>query len=143
MTMSKFNNIHFSLDQLNDGAVAEQVMEQIQRVADNIFDPNTDPKAKRTVTMKLTLNSTDDNKTISLSAQVTSKLAPSNKSSTTLLGGINGSGDVELSELRSAAPGQMMINPDTGEMMTDVGLPVAKEVNPDAVIDMRTGKELI
>jgi len=133
-------NIHFSLDDLDGGSISEQVMTQIQRVADDIFDPNTDPKTKRSVTLKITMNSNDDLKTINLSTQVSTKLAPSNKTGTTLLGGLNANGEAELSELKSAARGQMMMDTKTGDMLTDTGLPVVNETSPDEVIDMRTGR---
>ncbi|CBL92252.1 hypothetical protein GCM10025878_14230 [Leuconostoc gasicomitatum] len=132
------NTIHFSLGSLNDGAIESKLMEEVQNVANNIFDPNTDPKAKRIVTLKLTMNSADDLKTIQLVAQVTSKMAPSAKTGSTLLGGLNANGEVELSELKSAAPGQMMVDVDTGEMLVDTGLPVAEQA---VVIDMQTAKE--
>lgn len=35
------------LDELMDGAITERFNRELQRVLENVFDPNTNPKAKR------------------------------------------------------------------------------------------------
>ena len=44
------------LSGLADGAVSERFQLELQRVLENIADPNTDPKKARTLTLTLTLN---------------------------------------------------------------------------------------
>lgn len=60
-----------------DGAVQEKVDRALKAVADNIMDPNTDAGKKRTITMKITLQpSEDDREDVAVSVEVTKSLAP-------------------------------------------------------------------
>lgn len=60
-----------------DGAVQEKVDRAIQAVADNILDPNTDPKKKRSITMKIVFQpNEDDREDVAVHVEVTRSLAP-------------------------------------------------------------------
>ena len=60
-----------------DGAVQEKMDRALRAVADNIMDPNTDAHKKRTITMKITLQPTeDDREDVAVSVEVTKSLAP-------------------------------------------------------------------
>jgi hypothetical protein len=43
------------LDELMDGAVTERFNVEMDRVMRNIYDPNTDPEAKRQITITITI----------------------------------------------------------------------------------------
>ena len=59
------------------GAVQEKVDRAIQAVADNILDPNTDAKKKRSITMKIVFQpNEDDREDVSVHVDVTRSLAP-------------------------------------------------------------------
>ena len=65
-----------TLENLCGGAIQEKVNRAIYRVANNILDPNTDPKKKREVNVKITLLPNKDNvEDVIVSADVTVKLA--------------------------------------------------------------------
>ena len=60
-----------------EGAVQEKVDRALRAVADNILDPNTDPKKKRSITMKIVFQpSEDDREDVAVHVEVTKSLAP-------------------------------------------------------------------
>lgn len=70
------DNGYVSLATLKGGAAIEAVDHALGEVWDNILDPNTDAKAKRTVTLKLTFKPTNERDGAGCSIEVASKLAP-------------------------------------------------------------------
>lgn len=59
------------------GAVQEKVDRALEKVANNILDPNTDPGKKRTITLKITMKPDEkDNEDVEVNADVTYSLAP-------------------------------------------------------------------
>lgn len=65
-----------TLENLCGGAIQEKVNRAIHKVANNILDPNTDPKKKREVNVKITLLPNKDNvEDVIVSADVIVKLA--------------------------------------------------------------------
>lgn len=60
-----------------DGAVQEKVDRALRAVADNILDPNTDPKKKRSINMKIVFQpNEDDREDVAVHVEVTKSLAP-------------------------------------------------------------------
>lgn len=88
------------------GAVEEKFQRALSDVTRNILDPNTDPKKKRTITIRLTLSlSKTDVGAIDVKADVTKKLEPHKAAKTSLLIDMEPGGDyVRLIE---HAPGQI------------------------------------
>jgi hypothetical protein len=59
------------------GAVQEKVDRALERVAENILDPNTDPRKKRSITLKITFKPDEsDNEDVEVDADVHYTLAP-------------------------------------------------------------------
>lgn len=59
------------------GAVQEKVDRALRAVADNILDPNTDPKKKRSITLKIVFQpNEDDREDVAVHVEVTKSLAP-------------------------------------------------------------------
>ena len=63
------------LETLKRGAVAEQFNDALDRVLENIVDPNTEAEATRTVTLKVSLKPDEDREMIMIKSSVTAKLA--------------------------------------------------------------------
>lgn len=80
---------------------------ELTRAIDNIADPNTEPTAKRKITVTLTLTPDAERKKIRVSAQAKSTLAPTNPVETSLCvtGGKNG--EAVIAEMTPQIPGQM------------------------------------
>lgn len=70
------NEETLSLTNMKDGAVIEAVDVEIQRVLDNIVDPNSEPDAKRTVTLTITFKPNRERSQVGIVAQARSSLAP-------------------------------------------------------------------
>lgn len=66
-----------TLASLCDGAVQERVNHALQKVSENVLDPNTDPKKKRSITLTLSFEpNPDDREDVSVDVSVGVKLAP-------------------------------------------------------------------
>lgn len=113
--------INFNLSTMSDGGVQEKFEQELKKVAENILDPNTDAKKKRTVTITLTYLPNDNRDAISVYSEVKSKLVPQDGVSTTLLVGRNSNtGSIEANELKSGTKGQTYFD-ENGDVRTDTG----------------------
>jgi hypothetical protein len=65
-----------SITNLLGGGIIEMVDDELQRVADNILDPNTKETAVRTVVLKITIKPDVDRSIAATAIDVQSKLAP-------------------------------------------------------------------
>ena len=63
------------LDTMRGGAALERFNVELDRVIANVLDPNTDPKAKRSVTLKVSIKPTEDREQGVVSIDCQSKLA--------------------------------------------------------------------
>lgn len=74
-----------SIDTLCGGAVQERINRGLRKVADNILDPNTEAKKKRSITVKLTFTpNEDDREDVMVDASVLWSLAPEESAKTQL-----------------------------------------------------------
>lgn len=73
-----------SILQMARGAIQERADYEMSRILDNILDANTDPKAKRKLTLTLELKPDDERQVISVSCTAKSTLAPTNPVVTSL-----------------------------------------------------------
>ncbi|ANY70434.1 hypothetical protein BBD42_31005 [Paenibacillus sp. BIHB 4019] len=67
--------MNININTLAGGAVAEQIKNELQRIADNVLDPNTSAVANRTLTIKLTIKPDKDRQSAAVDTQVTASLA--------------------------------------------------------------------
>ena len=116
------------------GAMAEKLNTELQKVMENIYDPNTDPKKARKVTLTLTLKADEDRDIISVDINTKATLAPSKGVATKMVLGTDGEGKVVSRELASGAPGQTFFG-DDGVIRNDEGKPVEEEENKVSNID--------
>lgn len=121
--MKQQQAIEFDFNVLSEGAVAETIARELKKIAENLVDPNV-KNSTRKLNVAVGFKLTDDAKAVSVSAQVKSTLAPDEDKVDTFLIGRNGMGDVEMRPLRSSAPGQLMIDPESGQMLDDDGEPL-------------------
>jgi uncharacterized protein YajQ (UPF0234 family) len=117
--------IDLPLSRLANGAIQEKLDVELQKVFDNIHDPNTEAKDKRTVTIKLEFVPDDNRQTVKLNSNISIKLANVKDVSMTVLTGRDlSNGKIEAKELKSNAPGQTYLDTDDLVQKTDVGVPV-------------------
>lgn len=97
-----------NLEEMAGGALAEKINQALEDVARNIQDPNTDPKAKREITVKLKFAPNKSRNVTNTSISVSTKLAPTEAIDTQISMGIDlRTGELQIAEWGSAIPGQM------------------------------------
>lgn len=102
-----------SLLQMAKGAIQERVDYEVTRVVDNLLDMNTEAKAKRKVTLTITMTTDDNRRVVKVEASAKSTLAPVTPIDTSLVITADGNGEMMLAEIVPQVPGQMSL---TGEV---------------------------
>ncbi|MEZ7173612.1 replication terminator protein [Sporosarcina sp. OR05] len=118
------------LNNFASGAVAEKFNIELQKVLENIADPNTDSKKARKVTLVVTLKPNDKRNLANVSVEAKSSIAPPQPIGADLLIDMDKNGRVTGAELKSGIPGQMYVD-DNGEVLDDKGR-MAEEEKPKA-----------
>lgn len=135
-------NIDLPLSELAHGAIQEKLDYELKKIFDNIHDPNTKAKDKRTLTIKLEFAPDENRQTVTVNSTFTTKLANVEGVSTTVLTGRDlKTGKIEAKELKSSMPGQTYFDIDS-VYKTDVGEPIdviEKEMEKKKVINLREG----
>lgn len=117
-------NIDINILQLAQGAVQEKLDREFEKVFENIQDPNVNATTKRTITLKIDLVPDDVRQVVKTNVTATSKLAPTDPVTTTILTGKDlTTNKIEARELQSGVPGQTYID-EKGDLRTDTGDPV-------------------
>ncbi len=132
--------IKLDLSAIGAGGLQEKVDKELEKVFDNILDPNTDIKVARKLVITLTMKSDETREVVSTTMDVKSTLAPQTGVATTVLVGQK-DGKVYANELKSAMPGQTYFD-DQAVLRTDIGQPIEsieKGINED-VIDFNKKK---
>lgn len=96
-----------NLDELMDGAVNEQFNQNLAQLWDNVFDPNTDPKKARVLTMKIKIVPNERRDSAEMRVSFTKTLAQNNDLSQTVMLELSGNGSVIATERTDQIPGQM------------------------------------
>lgn len=109
------------LNTFADGAVSERFNIELQRVLENFADLNTDPKAKRSINLVVTLRGDDARDVLLADVQAKTKLAPAKKLEAKIIMDLDETGKVTGSELKSGIKGQTYIDVDTGDIQEDNG----------------------
>jgi hypothetical protein len=117
-------NINLQLSDMANGAIQEKLDYELNKVFNNIHDPNTNAKDKRTVTIKLEFVPDENRQTVKLNSNISVKLANITDTSVTVLTDKDlANGKIEARELKSNSPGQTYFDDDLTPK-TDVGEPV-------------------
>ncbi|WP_440894944.1 replication terminator protein [Amphibacillus sp. Q70] len=109
------------LNDFADGALAEQFNHELQKVLENISDPNTDPTKKRKISINLTLQSDERLQLTDVVVEVKSAVAPRNAVSSSLILDKDEKGKTTAAELKSGIKGQTYADYETGEVKDDRG----------------------
>ncbi len=103
-----------------DGAVAERLNIEVQKVLQNIADPNTDPKKERKVTLVIKFKADEGRDVTAVQVAADSKLVPAKSIESKILMDLDSKGRVTGAELKSGVKGQSFITED-GEIAEDTG----------------------
>ena len=107
-----------SLDQLMDGAMTERFNYELNRVLNNVFDPNTDAKAKRQIQIVIDIVPNERRDEAKFKLDVKSKLAQPMAITQTVFIAQDDRGNVTATEYTNQVTGQ--INMDGEETLPNV-----------------------
>lgn len=138
---------HINIEQFSNGELTQQINREMEAVARNIADPNTEAKTSRKITVTITLKPNEQKDFITTSITTKSTLAPTLGAVTAL--GIRKdlkSGDIEVGEIGNQIPGQMSMD-DVQDSSLESGGTVevdgktvdaeTGEIKSDKVVDLR------
>ena len=138
---------HFNLEEFAGGKLSVQLNKSLEKVTENIQDPNTDAQKVRKINVSISLRPNDERNFVSTTVETKLSLAPELGATTALsMGRDLRTGEVEAIEIFNQIPGQMSVNdvidqeeeepqkafdPDTGEIYEP----------SNKVIDLRKAKQ--
>lgn len=127
---------HINIEKFSNGELTQQINREMEAVARNIADPNTEAKTARKITVTITLKPNEQRDFITTSITTKSTLAPTLGAVTAL--GIRKdlkSGEIEVGEIGNQIPGQLSID----EVQAQSTAAPVQEVDGKAV-DTETGE---
>lgn len=102
---------HINIEQFSNGELTQQINREMEAVARNIADPNTEAKTTRKITVTITMKPNEQRDFITTSITTKSTLAPTLGAVTALAVGKNlKTGEIEVGEIGSQIPGQMSMS---------------------------------
>lgn len=138
---------HFNLEEFAGGKLSVQLNKALEKVTENIQDPNTDAQKVRKINVSISLRPNDERNFASTTVETKLSLAPELGATTALsMGRDLRTGEVETVEIFNQIPGQMNVDdvidqeedetpkafdPDTGEIYEP----------SNKVIDLRKAKQ--
>ena len=138
---------HINLEQFAGGKLSVQLNKALEKVTENIQDPNTDAQKVRKINVSISFRPNDERNFVSTTVETKLSLAPELGATTALsMGRDLRTGEVEAIEIFNQIPGQMSVNdvidqeeeepqkafdPDTGEIYEP----------SNKVIDLRKAKQ--
>ena len=138
---------HINLEQFAGGKLSVQLNKALEKITENVQDPNTDAQKVRKINVSISLRPNDERNFVSTTVETNLSLAPELGATTALsMGRDLRTGEVEAIEIFNQIPGQMSVNdvidqeeeepqkafdPDTGEIYEP----------SNKVIDLRTAKQ--
>ena len=138
---------HFNLEEFAGGKLSVQLNKALEKVTENIQDPNTDAQKVRKINVSISLRPNDERNFVSTTVETKLSLAPELGATTALSVGRDlRTGEVEAVEIFNQIPGQMNVDdvidqeedetpkafdPDTGEIYEP----------SNKVIDLRKAKQ--
>ena len=138
---------HINLEQFAGGKLSVQLNKALEKVTENIQDPNTDAQKVRKINVSISFRPNDERNFVATTVETKLSLAPELGATTALsMGRDLRTGEVEAIEIFNQIPGQMSVNdvidqeeeepqkafdPDTGEIYEP----------SNKVIDLRKAKQ--
>lgn len=138
---------HINLEQFAGGKLSVQLNKALQKITENVQDPNTDAQKVRKINVSISFRPNDERNFVATTVETKLSLAPELGATTALsMGRDLRTGEVEAVEIFNQIPGQMNVDdvidqeedetpkafdPDTGEIYEP----------SNKVIDLRKAKQ--
>lgn len=138
---------HINLEQFAGGKLSVQLNKALEKITENVQDPNTDAQKVRKINVSISFRPNDERNFVATTVETKLSLAPERGATTALsMGRDLRTGEVEAVEIFNQIPGQMNVDDviDQGEDETP------KAFDPDTgeiyepsnkVIDLRKAKQ--
>lgn len=111
--------IPLSIETLYCGGAVERIKSEIQRVLENIIDPNTPPKATRKVSLTMTIKPNEQRNMAEVLVATSSTVCPASPIETSIYIGANPmTGEIGASEMASGENPMQNILPGAESSMT-------------------------
>lgn len=123
---------HIDLEQFAGGKLSVQLNKALEKITENVQDPNTDAQKVRKINVSISFRPNDERNFVATTVETKLSLAPELGATTALsMGRDLRTGEVEAIEIFNQIPGQMSVNdvidqeeeepqkafdPDTGEI---------------------------
>lgn len=131
---------HIDIEKFSNGELTHQINRELEAVARNIADPNTEAKATRKITVTITMKPNEQRDFITTSITTKSALAPTLGAVTALSVGKNlKTHENEMAEIGNQIPGQMSME-DLPQAPADTGTVEVDGKTVDAETGEITGK---
>ncbi len=137
---------HIDLEKFANGAFTAQINRELEKVTENIQDPNTDATAKRRITVVIEFKPNEARDFVTTGVQAKSTLAPALGAVTALSMGKNlKTGKVDAVEIGNQIPGQMSMEDMEGQEeemveILDKSTGEVYETPKSKVIDLRAAQ---
>ena len=96
-----------SLSDLLDGGLEERFNQELTKVWQNVYDPNTNPTAARKVVMEVKIVPNERRDSVQFHVNVSSKLAPHVALTQTVMLSLGADGTITATERTEQVPGQL------------------------------------
>ncbi|MCI1593070.1 replication terminator protein [Heyndrickxia oleronia] len=108
------------LNTFAEGALSERFNQELQKILENIADPNTDATKARKLTVTVTLNADEKRDVIFTKVVAKSTFVPSKQIESKLIMDLDSKGKVTGAELKSGIKGQTYMD-EQGDIADDQG----------------------
>lgn len=96
-----------SLSDLMDGGLEERFNQELTKVWQNVYDPNTNPTAARKIVMEVKIVPNERRDSVQFRVNVSSKLAPHVALTQTVMLSLGADGTITATERTEQVPGQL------------------------------------
>lgn len=111
-----------NLDQIAGGALAEKFNDEMAKVLENIYDPNTEAEKARTITISIKVQPDQDRDSAVLTINCVSKIVAPKAVATRVYIDKDDEGNVVASEITKTMPGQISLEGEvTNPKITQLG----------------------
>lgn len=102
---------HFNLEEFAGGKLSVQLNKALEKITENVQDPNTDAQKVRKINVSISFRPNDERNFVATTVETKLSLAPELGATTALsMGRDLRTGEVEAIEIFNQIPGQMSVN---------------------------------
>ena len=110
-----------SLSDLMDGGLEERFNQELTKVWQNVYDPNTNPTAARKVVMEVKIVPNERRDSVQFHVNVSSKLAPHVALTQTVMLSLGADGTITATERTEQVPGQLDMEGNEAPLPSTIG----------------------